>query len=123
MSAAGDDSSPTLAAAVELFNAGKYLAAHELLEELWEETQGPESDFYKGLLQAAIALHHLEQGNLEGAARLSRGHRRCLGAYLPRHRGLDVAAFLEAMQRALRVAPLDGAAPVAPAERPQLRGV
>ena len=60
---------PAFAAAIELFDGGRYLAAHELLEELWEETEGAEANFYKGLIQAAIALHHFREGNLEGAAR------------------------------------------------------
>jgi predicted metal-dependent hydrolase len=91
---------PTFVATLELFNAGRYLAAHELLEELWESTQGEDSDFYKGLIQAAIALHHLEQGRADGARRLFSGHRRLLGRYLPVHRGIDLAGFLAEMQRA-----------------------
>lgn len=91
-------SASTLEAARSLFNEGSYLAAHELLEELWEETSGPDADCYKGLLQAAVALHHLAQRNAEGALRLYRGHRRYLAPYLPEHLGLDLAAFLEAMR-------------------------
>ena len=49
---------PTFVAAIELFNEGRYLASHELFDELWEATEGPDADFYKGLIQAAIALHH-----------------------------------------------------------------
>jgi hypothetical protein len=92
----------SLRAAVELFNRGRYLAAHELFDELWESTHGPDSDFYKGWVQAAVALHHLEQGNAEGAARLYRGHRRLLAGYLPTHLGLDVEAFLAAMQALMK---------------------
>lgn len=91
----------TFAAAVELFNRGRYLAAHELWEELWEATSGPDSGFYKGLIQAAVALHHLESGNAEGAAKLFAGHRSALGPYLPAHLGLDLAAFLDDMRRVL----------------------
>lgn len=91
----------SLRAGVELFNAGRYLAAHELFEELWEGTEGRDSDFYKGLVQAAIALHHFERGNLEGAAQLHGGLRRCLAGYLPAHGGLDLAAFLADMQTCL----------------------
>ena len=87
---------------VELFNQGRYLAAHEIFEELWEATEGAESDFYKGLIQAAVALHHWQSGNLEGAARLASSHRRYLAAYLPIHAGLDLEAFLGAMQTCLR---------------------
>ena len=112
-----------LEAAVELFNDGRYLASHELLEELWEATQGPESDFYKGLIQAAIALHHFEKGNLEGAARLFGGHRRFLAPYLPEHRGYDLSAFLRAMQECLRATtrgPTQEPAALDPAHRPRL---
>ena len=88
----------TLRAGIELFDAGRYLAAHELFEELWEETEGGEADFFKGLIQAAVALHHYQSGNLEGAAKLYSGHRRFLSPYQPVHDGLDVTRFLREMQ-------------------------
>lgn len=90
-----------LEAAVRLFDSGRYHAAHEELDELWEATSGADADFYKGLIQAAICLHHWSEGNLEGARKLYSGHRRYLAAYLPAHAGLDLAAFLAGMQRAL----------------------
>lgn len=90
-----------LAAAVDLFNRARYLAAHEVLDDLWEETQGEAADFYKGLIQASICLHHWQEGNAAGARKLYQGHRRCLAAYLPRYRGVDVEGFLAAMQAAL----------------------
>ena len=89
----------TLSAAVGLFNAGRYLAAHGLFEELWEAGEGGDAGFYKGLIQAAIAMHHLEDHNPRGAAKLYGGHRRYLGPFLPAHGGLDVEAFLADMQR------------------------
>lgn len=88
---------------VSAFDAGEYHAAHEEFEKLWLSTQGSDSDFFKGLIQACIALHHFQHGNLEGAAKLYSGHRRYLAAYLPVHRGIDVAALLTEMQRALRL--------------------
>jgi len=97
-----EERAATLSAAIQLFDDGRYLAAHELFEELWEATEGPESDFFKGLVQAAIALHHFESGNLEGAAKLYSGHRRCLAAYLPRHEDVDLERFLADMQAFLR---------------------
>lgn len=98
----GTERDSTFRAGIELFDRGSYLAAHELFEELWEATQGEDSDFYKGLVQAAIALRHFQTGNLEGAARLYGGHRRCLAGYLPAHRGVDVERFLADMQACLR---------------------
>ncbi len=91
-----------LVAAIDLFNQGKYLAAHECLDDLWEATESASADFYKGLIQASIALHHFQEGNLEGAAKLYGGHRRFLAAYLEGLHGLDVAGFLADMQRFLR---------------------
>ena len=99
---APEERAAALQAGIECFNAGHYLAAHELFEELWESTEGAESDFFKGFIQAAIALHHFESGNLEGAAKLYSGHRRCLAAFLPTHAGIDVERFLANMQACLR---------------------
>lgn len=91
-----------LARGIDLFNAGDYEDAHEEFEMLWLSTQGPDSDFYKGLVQAAIALHHFQRGNVEGAAKLYSTHRRYLAGYLPIHRGIDVRALLDEMQRFLQ---------------------
>jgi len=90
-----------LEAAITLFNRGSYLAAHECLDDLWEATEGADADFYKGLIQASIALHHFQSGNLDGAAKLYTGHRRFLAHYLPSHRGVAVAEFLADMQACL----------------------
>jgi hypothetical protein len=90
-----------LARAGELFDAGRYHAAHEVLDEVWEQAPPEEQDFFKGLIQACIALHHHQQGNPDGARKLYSGQRRYLGRFLPAHRGLDVVAFLAAMQTAL----------------------
>lgn len=84
--------------AAELFNAAEYHQAHEVLDELWDGAAQKDSDFFKGLIQACIALHHYQLGNPDGARKLYSGHRQYLGPYLPAHRGLDVARFLAQMQ-------------------------
>jgi uncharacterized protein len=88
--------------AAELFNSGEYHAAHEVLDELWETSPRADSDFLKGLIQACIALHHYRADNFDDAKKLYSGHRQYLAAFLPAHRGLDVAAFLGAMQSVLQ---------------------
>jgi predicted metal-dependent hydrolase len=98
----GDALDAGLRLAAELFNAGEYHAAHEVLDELWEMSPRADSDFLKGLIQACIALHHYRADNFEGAKKLYSGHRQYLGAFLPAHRGVDVAAFLGAMQGVLQ---------------------
>jgi predicted metal-dependent hydrolase len=87
--------------AARLFNEASYHAAHEVLDGLWEEAPPGDADLLKGLIQACIALHHYQQGNLEGARRLYSGHRRYLGGYIPAHLGVDVAGFMAQMQAAL----------------------
>jgi predicted metal-dependent hydrolase len=52
------------------FNRGEFFEAHEMWELLWRETTGPRADFYKGLIQCAVAFHHLRRGNLDGARRV-----------------------------------------------------
>jgi uncharacterized protein len=49
------------------FNDGRYFEAHEAWEDLWRETHGPLRFFYQGLVQAAVGLHHLSKGNLNGS--------------------------------------------------------
>ena len=55
-----------LAEGINFFNAGRYFEAHERWEDLWRETRGPLRLFYQGLVQAAVGLHHLSRGNMNG---------------------------------------------------------
>jgi predicted metal-dependent hydrolase len=91
-----------LARGIELFDAGDYHQAHEEWEKVWIAGDSGDDDFWKGLIQAAICLHHLRRGELEGARKLYQGHRRYLAAYLPEHRGVDVERLLTQMQLLLR---------------------
>jgi uncharacterized protein len=53
---------------LNFFNAGRYFDAHEAWEDVWRSTEpGPLRCFYQGLIQAAVALLHLERGNVLGA--------------------------------------------------------
>ena len=96
-----DSFATELRRAAELFDAAEYHEAHEVLDQLWERGSSEDEGFLKGLIQACIAMHHFQLGNADGARKLYSGHRQYLGRYLPRHRGVDVAAFLAAMQAAL----------------------
>ncbi|MFT5285121.1 MAG: putative metal-dependent hydrolase [Planctomycetota bacterium] len=94
--------STLLREAIRLFNDSQYYEAHEALEELWEAGYGESADFYKGLLQASIALHHFRLDNPEGARKLYSGHRRYLAPYIPAHLGVKLTEFLEDMQSFLK---------------------
>ena len=53
--------------AMELFNLQKWYLAHDMFEELWHETHGPERIVLQGILQIAVAHVHLDNGNFNGA--------------------------------------------------------
>jgi predicted metal-dependent hydrolase len=83
---------------LRLFNAEDFFESHEVLEELWAETQDNRKKFYQGLIQAAVALLHFGNGNLGGAKKVYLSSRKYLEAYSPEFEGLDVAGFLDGLQ-------------------------
>jgi predicted metal-dependent hydrolase len=93
------DHDPRFAEGARRFDAGDYFAAHEVWEDLWRETPGPGSRFVKGLIQAAVALYHLERGNWRGGRRLFHSAREYMLAAGPRYCGVDVAGFWDEMAR------------------------
>lgn len=56
---------------VRLFNARDFYEAHEAWEEVWRHSQGHDSRFWQGLIQAAASLLHWTNGNFDGARRLA----------------------------------------------------
>ncbi len=73
------------------FDDGHYFECHDTLEELWRELHGPARDFFQGLVQWAVAFHHLTQGNLAGARSLLARAEARQRAYPARYCGLDLA--------------------------------
>ncbi|ABX08931.1 DUF309 domain-containing protein [Prochlorococcus marinus] len=53
--------------AISLFNSQDWYSAHDLLEELWHESNGMERVTLQGILQIAVAQLHLTRGNHKGA--------------------------------------------------------
>lgn len=75
---------------LKLYDQGAYFEAHEVLEDLWRVTEGPDRKFYQGLIQLAVVLHHLKRGNPVGARNVLATCRRHLEPYRPRYGGLSV---------------------------------
>lgn len=89
---------PHLVEGTRLFRAGRYLLAHETLEEYWIDAGAPERDFYQGLIQLSTGFHHLSRGQVVGAKLQFAKARRRLEGYPAEYCGVDVAgvrAFLE----------------------------
>ena len=53
--------------AIELFNSKKWYQAHDVFEDIWHETDGPERQLLQAILQVAVAQVHLENRNVNGA--------------------------------------------------------
>jgi predicted metal-dependent hydrolase len=53
--------------AVQSFNTFEWYAAHDGFEELWHESSGDEREALHGMIQVAVAEHHLLNGNLRGS--------------------------------------------------------
>jgi predicted metal-dependent hydrolase len=79
---------------IAYFNACDFFEAHEVWEDLWKNYSGELRLFYKGLIQAAVALHHFGNGNIRGARKVYRSSRAYVQQYGPRCMGLDVERFL-----------------------------
>lgn len=56
--------------AAALANHGLFFEVHELLEPAWFRAAEPVRTALQGLIQIAVAFHHLENGNHEGARSL-----------------------------------------------------
>ncbi len=94
MTTAADEYDPLYLKGIAYFNACEFFEAHEVWEELWKSYSGPLRLFYKGLIQAAVALHHFGNGNIRGARKVFGTSRGYLVEYGPSCEGLDLEKFL-----------------------------
>jgi len=89
-----------LRAFMSAFEEGSVYEAHEILEAFWVGYRGDDRDFYRGLIQAAVALHHRAAGNAVGAAGVAARARANLVPYAPRHKSIDVGSILARLDTA-----------------------
>ena len=91
------------------WNEQRYYDAHDVLEQLWLKAKSSDSDFFKGLIQAAGAFVHLQKHfdypshakhsrRLPPAVRLFQLADKNLSPFAPVHHGLDVAAFCQLLR-------------------------
>ena len=87
---------------VEYFNRQAYFEAHDVLEEFWLTTRGERRDFYKGLIQTAVALLKLQQGKTAPASTLAQRAASHLQKYGPVCEGINVHLILGWLQDVIR---------------------
>jgi predicted metal-dependent hydrolase len=83
---------------ISLFNGKEFYEAHEVLEQLWLETDGEDKNFYKGLIQCAVALAHLQRGNRKGADKVCGTACVYLDRYPAEHLGIKNEALVQQMR-------------------------
>ena len=91
------------------WNEQRYYEAHDVLEQVWLNSDTADDHFFKGLIQAAGAFVHLQK-NFEHPTHAKHGRRlrpavklfelaeRNLAAFAPEHHALDVAVLLELLR-------------------------
>jgi predicted metal-dependent hydrolase len=85
-----------------------YFECHEVMEELWLEYG--RSSLLQGLLQAAVGLHHWDNGNRSGAVKLMTAAQEKLSVYADEALGLDLARLRTDLERSLEALSLRPAA-------------
>ncbi len=86
---------PRIDQGLQLFNAREFFACHDVLEDYWADMPESGKPLFQGLIQAAVALHHFEEGNLGGALRLYTSCRRYLTPFAPEAAGISVGLLLD----------------------------
>jgi uncharacterized protein len=87
-----DEERAALRRGIAEFNDRLFFECHDTLEELWSGIRGPARDFFQGLIQVAVAFHHVSNGNGPGAVSMID---RALGrfrVYPARYFGFDLDA-------------------------------
>jgi uncharacterized protein len=83
-----------------LARGGAYFEAHEAFEDAWRACEQDERDFFQGLVHVVVSSYQTGRGRPVAAERQRVKALRRLAGFAPKHRGLDVALLLAALQRA-----------------------
>jgi predicted metal-dependent hydrolase len=85
---------------IDLFNEGRFFAAHEAWEEIWRSTTPEPRDLFQGLIQVAAAMHQfLGLERITGPIKTLAKARLRLEPFAPVSHGLDIAELLAAVAR------------------------
>ncbi|HXP35246.1 MAG TPA: DUF309 domain-containing protein [Chthoniobacterales bacterium] len=91
------------------WNEQRYYEAHDVLEQLWLNSDTDDDNFFKGLIQAAGAFVHLQKNfkhpthakhsrRLRPAVKLFELAAKNLSSFAPRHHALDILALVNLLR-------------------------
>ena len=86
---------------MQLFNSCQWYKSHDIFEEIWHETGGPERQVLQGILQVAVAQVHLENSNINGATILYGEALGRLKRFQLTNLGLDIVGLCKCVSRRL----------------------
>ena len=86
---------------MKLFNSCQWYKSHDVFEEIWHETCGPERQLLQGILQVAVAQVHLENSNINGATILYGEALGRLKTFQLANLGLDIAGLCQCITNRL----------------------
>ena len=89
-----DSPSGQLLQGIREFNSREWFECHETIEDLWIGSEGEIRNFYQGIIQVAVALHHWRNGNFGGAVSLLKGGAGYLGKVTEKCQWVDVAGLI-----------------------------
>jgi uncharacterized protein len=107
--------------AVDQFNQGRYLECHETFEDIWRVQEHPYREALQGIIQFAVALHHLQNDNRLGAAKLLRRARIHLTPYLNEATGINVKQLCQHIDTILKLIDSDAKGPADKLEKIQIK--
>ena len=81
-----------------------YYECHEYGEHLWLEQGRPE--ILKGLIQAAVCIYHLQNGNIKGGQAMWRRARNYLQAGRPEYESIDIDKLIADLDALWALVPL-----------------
>ena len=84
-----------------LFNSRQWYKSHDVFEEIWHETGGPERQLLQGILQVAVAQVHLENRNTNGATILYGEALGRLRKFQLTNLGLDIVGLCTCIRKRL----------------------
>lgn len=82
---------------IEYFNTAKFMSAQTTLDEIWVKDTTEDKDFLGGLIQCAVSLYHLTNGNPNGAKKIYEKARSMIDPYGDLKDGIDLAQLKKDM--------------------------
>jgi predicted metal-dependent hydrolase len=93
-----DSNHASLRRGIDLFNAGRFYEAHEVLEDVWRESIGQRKQFLQGLVQLAVGFHHYTTDNVIGAQSVLKRGISNLAVYPDECEGINIRALRDHVQ-------------------------